>query len=118
MQTRLHASEQVYGIPPVLECSDLGNLEVLERAGPSLLPYQINVAEDQTIDGILSGRSDEGTLISNKDKILGWNSIDISSKLRPTEEDVAALGPEFKAAWDRDFTNTPNRPLMLLGLVS
>ena len=124
------------GTPAVLEMSGLGDPEVLKRAGVpvrvdlpgvgreyedhnlSLLPYRTNLAEDQTIDGILSGRSDVGTLIASKDKILGWNSIDISSKLRPTEEDVVALGPEFKAAWDRDFKDAPNRPLMLVGLVS
>lgn len=37
-------------------------------------------------------------------------------KFRPTEEEVEALGPEFKKAWDRDFKNVPDRPLMIMAM--
>lgn len=124
------------GTPPVLERSGLGDKSILERAGVPvvedlpgvgkdyqdhhllLYPYRTNLAPDQTLDGILSGRMDATEMVKSNDKMLGWNAIDISSKLRPTEEEVDALGPEFRAAWDRDFKNAPNRPLMLCGLVS
>jgi alcohol oxidase len=39
-----------------------------------------------------------------------------AGKFRPTEEEVAGLGPDFKAAWDRDFKNAPNRPLMIIAM--
>lgn len=124
------------GTPPVLERSGLGDKLILERAGVPvveelpgvgkdyqdhhllLYPYKTSLKPGQTIDGILGGRVDATELVVNKDKILGWNAIDISSKLRPTEEEVAELGPEFKAAWDRDFKDAPNRPLILCGLIS
>ncbi|KFY25920.1 hypothetical protein V493_04368 [Pseudogymnoascus sp. VKM F-4281 (FW-2241)] len=124
------------GTPAVLERSGVGNAKVLERAGVPvvvdlpgvgndyqdhhlvLYPYRTNLAPDETIDGILSGRTDAAELIAKNDKIMGWNSVDISSKLRPTDDEVSALGPEFQAAWDRDFKNAPNKPLMLMGLVS
>lgn len=124
------------GTPPIIERSGLGDKSILERAGVPvveelpgvgkdyqdhhllLYPYRTNLAPEETIDGILSGRVDATELVKNNDKVLGWNAIDISSKLRPTEEDVDALGPEFRAAWDKDFKNAPNRPLMLCGLVS
>lgn len=124
------------GTPPVLERSGLGDRSILERAGVPvveklpgvgkdyqdhqllLYPYRTSLGPDQTIDGILSGRTDATELIKNNDKILGWNGIDICSKLRPTEEDVDELGPEFREAWDRDFKNALNRPLILCGLVS
>jgi alcohol oxidase len=124
------------GTPAVLERSGVGNAEVLERAGVPvvvdlpgvgndyqdhhlvLYPYRTNLAADETIDGILSGRADATELIAKNDKIMGWNSVDISSKVRPTDDEVSALGPEFQAAWDRDFKNAPNKPLMLMGLVS
>jgi alcohol oxidase len=114
----------------------VGDKSILERAGVPvveelpgvgkdyqdhhllLYPYRTSLAPDQTIDGILSGRVDATELVKSNDKLLGWNAIDISSKLRPTEEEVAGLGPEFKAAWDRDFKHSPNRPMMLCGLVS
>lgn len=124
------------GTPAVLERSGLGDKKILERAGVPvvedlpgvghdyqdhhlvLYPYKTSLEPSETIDGILSGRTDVGALIEKKDKILGWNAIDVCSKIRPTEDEVSTLGPEFKAAWDRDFKNTPDRPLMLSGVVS
>jgi hypothetical protein len=47
------------------------------------------------MDAVLSGRPDTATLTKNNDKMLGWNAIDVACKVRPTEEDVAALGPEI-----------------------
>lgn len=70
------------------------------------------------MDGILSGRVDVAAMMEKKDPMLGWNAIDISSKIRPTEAEVSALGPEFREAWDRDFKNNPNVPLMLCGMIS
>ena len=124
------------GTPPVLERSGVGDKSILERAGVPvveelpgvgknyqdhhllLYPYKTSLEPSQTIDDILSGRVDAAELIKNKDKRLGWNSVDVCSKLRPTEDEVSALGPDFKEAWDRDYKNAPNRPLMLCALVS
>lgn len=123
------------GTPAVLERSGVGDSKILAQAGVSvvedlrgvgkdyqdhhllLYPYRTNLEPEQTIDRILGGRVDAAELIKNKDPVLGWNAIDISSKLRPTEEEVTALGPEFRAAWDRDFKSLPNRPLMLCGVI-
>ncbi|KAJ4124103.1 Alcohol oxidase [Fusarium oxysporum f. sp. narcissi] len=124
------------GTPLVLERSGLGDSGVLKRAGvpvvvdlpgvgheyqdhnASAYPYRTNLQPHETIDGILSGRADMTSLIEKNDKILGWNAIDVAAKLRPTEADITALGPEFQAAWDRDFKNHLGRPLMLMGLMS
>ncbi|KAI5457655.1 GMC oxidoreductase-domain-containing protein [Mariannaea sp. PMI_226] len=123
------------GTPSVLERSGLGDPEVLKRAGVpvvvdlpgvgkdyqdhhlSLLPYRTNLKPRETMDVVLRNPDKRQDLIDTKDEILGWNSIDVAGKLRPTEEDVASLGPEFQAAWDRDFKNTPEKPLMLMGVV-
>ncbi|KNG52080.1 gmc oxidoreductase [Stemphylium lycopersici] len=124
------------GTPPVLERSGVGSKEVLSRAGVPLVeelpgvgkdyedhhlllyPYKTALEPNQTIDGILSGRADVASMVANKDPMLGWNGIDISSKLRPSEADISALSPEFQEAWNRDFAQNPNKPLMLCGLVS
>ncbi|KAH8661137.1 hypothetical protein BGZ61DRAFT_485491 [Ilyonectria robusta] len=94
------------GTPPVLERSGLGDPEILKRAG---VPVTVN----------LPGKPGGPSGVDQQEgQSLVWNSIDISSKLRPTEADVAALGPDFHAAWDRDFKNALDRPLTLMGLVS
>lgn len=42
--------------------------------------------------------------------------MDAQGKMRPTEAEVDALGPAFRAAWDRDFKDRPDRPLMILAM--
>ncbi|KAI8650033.1 hypothetical protein NCS56_01455000 [Fusarium sp. Ph1] len=124
------------GTPPLLERSGLGDTRILDRAGVPvkvdlpgvgheyqdhqliLYPYKTNLQPHETIDRVLRHPEKRQELIDSKDKVLGWNSIDVSSKLRPTDAEVAALGPDFQKAWDKDFKNTPNKPIMLMGLVS
>ncbi|KAM0533422.1 hypothetical protein ACHAPP_005995 [Verticillium nonalfalfae] len=124
------------GTPPVLERSGLGDPEILKKAGVDvkidlpgvgrdyqdhqliLYPYLSSLKEHETIDGMLRNPDQRQELIDKKDPRVGWNSIDISSKLRPSDDDVSALGPEFQDAWNKDFKNAPDRPLMLMGLVS
>ncbi|KAH8647410.1 GMC oxidoreductase-domain-containing protein [Ilyonectria robusta] len=124
------------GTPSVLERSGLGDPEVLKRAGvpvvvdlpgvgheyqdhnAAIFPYKTNLEPHETLDEILSGRADVASLIERNDKILGWNAVDVAAKLRPMEADITALGPEFGAAWDRDFKHNLDKPLMLMGLIS
>ncbi|KAM0287377.1 hypothetical protein ACHAO9_007781 [Fusarium lateritium] len=124
------------GTPLVLERSGIGAFEVLKRAGvptivdlpgvgreyqdhnATVLPYKTNLAPYDTLDGILSSRVNIDRLVSTDDKILGWNGIDVASKIRPTEADVDALGLTFRKAWDRDFKDSPDKPMMITGLMS
>lgn len=124
------------GSPLVLERSGVGNPEILKRAGVTPVeelpgvglnfqdhhllayPYKSSLNPDETFDAIAGGRVDPGELVASNAKIVGWNAQDIACKLRPTDADVAALGPEFQAVWDRDFKNNPDKPLMLLSPLS
>ncbi|KAL0932644.1 putative alcohol dehydrogenase [Colletotrichum truncatum] len=123
------------GTPPVLERSGVGNRKVLEKAGipvvsdlPGvghdyqdhhliLYPYKAALKPDETLDELFSGRTSHEDAIAQKHKMLGWNGVDIVSKIRPTEEEIDKLGPEFRKAWDKDFKDSPNRPLMLSGFL-
>ncbi|RYP11398.1 hypothetical protein DL764_000052 [Monosporascus ibericus] len=124
------------GTPPVLERSGLGDPLVLGRAGVPVIeplpgvghdyqdhhlimyPYRTNLKPEETLDEMLSGRVDAAGLTERDDRRLGWNSLDVFGKIRPTESEVSALGPDFRRAWDRDFKNVPDRPLMLLGMLN
>ncbi|KAI1497613.1 putative alcohol oxidase [Biscogniauxia marginata] len=109
------------GTPPILERSGIGNPDILERASIATPPiadllgvghdyqdhnisiytYKADLPPDMTTDGIHSGQVDISALLESKNKILGWNGIDVWSKLRPTS---------FRT-WDRDF-NDPSKPLV------
>ncbi|KFY93236.1 hypothetical protein V500_03810, partial [Pseudogymnoascus sp. VKM F-4518 (FW-2643)] len=124
------------GTPSVLERSGVGNPEILKEASVPLVadvpgvgynyqdhnliffPYRTALDIDETNDAFLSGRYPREAFLAEKPPILRWNAVDVSSKIRPTNSEVAALSKEFQAAWDRDFKNQPNRPLMLMALVS
>ncbi|KAI0465845.1 alcohol oxidase-like protein [Xylaria cf. heliscus] len=124
------------GTPPILERSGVGDPKVLKQArilevaklpgvgngyqdhNVCLYPYSSNLPPDATTDAIYSGRADIPSLLANNDKILGWNGVDASAKIRPTSSDVNALGPDFRAAWDRDFKDKPSKPLGAMVLVT
>ena len=124
------------GSPPILERSGVGDPAVLEKASVPVVadipgvghdlqdhnlvfyPFRTALEPNETMDAILSGRVSRDHAIAQKMPILRWNTVDVAGKVRPTDEEVVALGPEFKKAWDRDFANEPNRPLMLYSLVS
>lgn len=120
--------------PGILERSGVGDPKVLKQAGIevfedlpgvgndyqdhhlSLWTYRTSLTPQETINGYQDGRFNIDEAIKNADELLGTNAMDAQAKARPTEADVEALGPEFKKAWDRDFKDAPNRPLMILAL--
>lgn len=122
------------GTPGILERSGLGDPKVLENAGIpvledlpgvgsdyqdhhlSLWTYRTNLKPRECINGFQDGRWDIDEAIRNSDELLGTNAMDAQAKLRPTEEEVDALGPEFRKAWNRDFKDAPDRPLMILAV--
>jgi len=124
------------GTPSVLERSGIGSREVLDRAGIQpvadvpgvgheyldhhllVYPYKSSLNPDETIDAIVSSRVDVGEMIQKQAPILGWNSMDVTLKIRPTDADVAALGPDFQDSWDRDYKNQPDRPMAMMSLVN
>ncbi|KAK2616262.1 hypothetical protein QQS21_000897 [Conoideocrella luteorostrata] len=124
------------GTPQVLERSGVGNKEALDKLDISVvsdLPqvgenyqdhnligysYKTSLGPKDTLDALLSGRLDFVSALQEQNPILGWNGIDIAAKVRPSEQEVAQLGPVMKECWDRDFKEQIERPLMLMGVVS
>jgi len=129
-------SSGALGTPQVLERSGVGNPSILKildipiisdlpGVGENyqdhhllLYPYKSSLQPEDTLDGLLSGRKDFVESLKKGDPMLGWNGIDICSKLRPSDAEIAELGPDFQADWDRDFKHQTERPLLLTGVVS
>jgi choline dehydrogenase-like flavoprotein len=81
------------GTPQILERSGVGNPEILKKVGVPvvadvkgvgenyqdhhlvLYPYKSNLDENETLDGLLSGRKDFVKALTEKDPMLGWNGI-------------------------------------------
>ena len=124
------------GSPPVLERSGIGNPQFLERAGVplvahlpgvghdyqdhtvSIYEYKSSLPSNMTTDAVWSFRADIPKMLADNDQMLGWNGIDISSKIRPTQSEVESLGPKFKEAWDKNFQGVPEKPLVSMFMVT
>ncbi|KAK4621237.1 Alcohol oxidase [Fulvia fulva] len=122
------------GTPGVLERSGVGDAKLLEKLGIpvvedlpgvgedyqdhhlSLWSYRTNLKPRECINGFMDGRWDVDDAIRHGDELLGTNGMDAQGKFRPTEEEVDALGPKFREAWDRAFKPFPDKPLMILAL--
>lgn len=77
-----------------------------------LLSYYTSLLLNETYDELLKNRTTSERLLDEKAPILGWNSAEITSKLRPTEEEIAIiLGDNAAALWEQDFQSEPNRPI-------
>ncbi|OAA72378.1 alcohol dehydrogenase [Cordyceps fumosorosea ARSEF 2679] len=118
--------------PLILERSGLGRAELLRDLGIDVvsdLPgvgenyqdhnlityrYKAKLTPETSFDGLLSGREDIAEAMAAGSSKMGWNGLDIGGKLRPTEDEVAQLGPAFRERWERDFEHQPTRPVMLL----
>ncbi len=114
--------------PPVLERSGIGSTKILARFGiplvadlagvghdyqdhtVSIYEYKSALPPNKTTDAVWSFRADIPKILADQDEMLGWNGIDISSKIRPTPAEVESLGPNFKEAWGKHFRDTPEKP--------
>lgn len=69
-------------------------------------------------ESIYNGTRQIPELLANNDKILSWNGVDASAKIRPTELEADSLGPKFLKAWDQDFKGVPSKPLTSMILIN
>ncbi|KAK8054226.1 hypothetical protein PG996_013527 [Apiospora saccharicola] len=116
------ASSGAINTPSLLERSGVGEPKVLERAGVPLVadlpgvgsgyedhqllgyPYLNNLSITDTLDGLVFGLMDQNEDLKKKKlEMLGWNGKEMQCKIRPTDAEVAALGPVFQTAWDREY---------------
>jgi choline dehydrogenase-like flavoprotein len=129
-------SSGALGTPSILERSGIGHSDVLRDAGVTPIidlpgvgnnyqdhhlmcySYKTSLLPNDTVDGIIAGRVNVTDLVATNSSILGWNAQDVTCKIRPSEEDVAALSPEFQAVWKQDFKNQPDKPLVLMAPVN
>ncbi|KAI0971999.1 alcohol oxidase-like protein [Xylaria arbuscula] len=124
------------GTPSVLERSGVGNEQILGRAGIDVVadvpgvgenysdhqlvvyPYRSSLLPEETVDGLVAGRVDPTEIIRTQNPVLGWNAMDITCKLRPSEADVVGFGPQLLEKWNHDFRINPNKPMALMSLIS
>ncbi|CAG7558090.1 unnamed protein product [Fusarium equiseti] len=102
-----------FGSPTLLERSGVGQAALLNQFGIPLvedLPgvgngyedhqamnyaYKTSLEPEETSDAVVFGYSDPQKLIAENAPVLGHNGQEAGLKIRPTEEEVSDLGPDF-----------------------
>lgn len=131
-RTMVIVSAGTLGSPLLLERSGVGEEKILKAAGVDLiasvpgvgenfkdhhaifLSYYTSLLPNETYDELLKNRTTFQQLLDEKAPMLGWNSAEITSKLRPTEEEIGLILRDNVAAlslWEQDFQSASNRPI-------
>lgn len=134
-------SSGTLGTPQILERSGVGSASLLKQLDVKVVSDLPGVGEEYqdhyttlsiyrvsnestTLDDFLRG--DEKTQkeifaeweVSPEKARLSSNAIDAGFKIRPTEEELKEMGPEFNALWDKYFKDKPDKPVMFGSIVS
>ena len=105
------------GVPILVGLPGVGN--GYEHHHLLAYPYLNNLVPADTLDKFIHGPQEtQYELIETKHKMLGWNAQDIQGKLRPTGTEVAALGPYFQAAWDRESMPNPDKLVAIISVIA
>jgi len=134
-------SSGTLGTPQILERSGVGSADLLKKLDikvvsdlpgvgeeyqdhyTTLSIYRVS-EESATVDDFLRGNKDVQKEIfaeweSRPEKArLSSNSIDAGFKIRPTEEELKEMGPDFNKLWDTYFKDKPDKPVMFGSIVS
>ncbi|RDB21821.1 Alcohol oxidase 2 [Hypsizygus marmoreus] len=129
-------SSGTLGTPQILERSGVGNAPMLKQLDIKVvsdLPgvgeqYQDHYTtlsiyrvsnESPTLDNFLRGDKDTQKELfaewetSPEKARLSSNAIDAGFKIRPTEEELKEMGPEFNELWDKYFKDKPDKPVIV-----
>ena len=125
-------SNQVYIINTVSERSTritIPRFPVRSLSSMHIFPYSIILLvfrvsnESVTTDDFMRGDKDtQDKLFQQWENVpekaqLSSNCIDAGFKIRPTEEELKEMGPEFNELWDRYFKDKPDKPVMFGSIV-
>lgn len=86
--------------------------QLLGKAG-----YEMEAPPDDTISTVLRSNSDTLAQLTSSG-LFAHNFIDTGIKLRPTDDEVIEMGPDFQKVWKEYFVSKPDKPVMYIGLFS
>ncbi|KDQ22914.1 hypothetical protein PLEOSDRAFT_1110004 [Pleurotus ostreatus PC15] len=134
-------SSGTLGTPQILERSGVGNSRLLQKMDIKVVSDLPGVGEEyqdhyttlslyrvsnetNTLDDFLRGDKEVQKELfaewetSPEKARLSSNAIDAGFKIRPTEEELKEMGPEFNELWNKYFKDKPDKPVMFGSIVS
>ena len=123
-------SSGALGTPPILERSGIGAASILKQASVPLLVdlpgvgenyqdhnltwlmYRTNLLPGETTDSLLASTPEaRAKLFTDHAPQLGWNSCDVSAKIRPTATQLAQQSSKFQKFFKRDHEPFADKPM-------
>ncbi|THH07338.1 hypothetical protein EW145_g3449 [Phellinidium pouzarii] len=112
----------------VLSSGTLGTPQILERSGvgSAKLLKELDIKVVSDLPGVGEQYQDHYTTLSiyrasnesvTTDDFLRGDK-ETQDKIRPTEEELKEMGPEFNKLWDTYFKDKPDKPVMFGSIVS
>jgi len=134
-------SSGTLGTPQILERSGVGSGDLLRQLGvkvvsdlpgvgeeyqdhyTTLTLYRVSndtITTDEFLRGVQSVQEElfREWEVSPQKARLSSNFIDAGFKIRPTEEELKEMGPEFNELWDQYFKDKPDKPVMFGSIVA
>ncbi|KAL4253793.1 GMC oxidoreductase family protein [Abortiporus biennis] len=128
------------GSPLILERSGIGSKAVLSKLGIDIVvdlpgvgehyedhpiihvPY-LTHEDSQTYDFILQKDQTElqkwnAQWLKNGTGMLANNGLNAGIKMRPSEEELKAIGPIFQKRWQKHYATNPDKPLSFIGPIA
>ncbi|KAF8813022.1 alcohol oxidase [Phlegmacium glaucopus] len=129
-------SAGAFGSPSVLERSGIGSKDVLIRNNieqlvdlpgvgehymdHNLISIPFMASKDaETMDEVFRGTEEElephvKRWLQDGKGLMAYNGGDAGIKMRPTNEELSSMSPEFDHRWSTYFANAPDKPVMLV----
>ncbi|EKM78832.1 hypothetical protein AGABI1DRAFT_114408 [Agaricus bisporus var. burnettii JB137-S8] len=129
-----------FGSPAILERSGIGSTSILSKndvqqivdlpgVGEHLMdhngifPHYLAADYGETLDDIWWGSEAEiKPLVDRWSKtgqgLLAHSGMDAGIRLRPTVDDLKEIGPSFTQRWNEYFANAPDKPIMLMSIIT
>ncbi|KAF8919526.1 GMC oxidoreductase-domain-containing protein [Mucidula mucida] len=134
-------SSGTLGTPQILERSGVGDKKLMQKLDLKVVSDLPGVGEQYqdhyttlslyrvsnesfTLDAFLRGDKEAQKELfqewetSPEKARLSSNAIDAGFKIRPTEEELKEMGPEFNELWNTYFKDKPDKPVMFGSIVS
>jgi len=134
-------SSGTLGTPQILERSGVGDAKLLKKLDIKVVSDLPGVGEQYqdhyttlsifrvsnesfTTDEFLRGDKDTQERLfaqweaTPEKALLSSNHIDAGFKIRPTEEELKEMGPDFNELWNTYFKDKPDKPVMFGSIVS
>lgn len=80
------------------------------------MSYKSNLEKLETLDGLANKNFYVRAMMANNGKILGWNCLDVTCRVRPNNADVAAPSPDVQRIRDSEFESEPNKAMIIMPL--